>query len=100
MFCGKEEYDDHSPGSDQCATRAGQRDGAEPVRDRRRGGVYSVTGEYDLVALLRLSHYDDLADVVTARMMQLPTITKTHTLMAFQRYSRADLQQAWDIGIE
>lgn len=62
--------------------------------------VYSVTGEYDLVALLRLSHYDDLADVVTARMMQLPTITKTHTLMAFQRYSRADLQQAWDIGIE
>ncbi|HVB63072.1 MAG TPA: Lrp/AsnC ligand binding domain-containing protein [Ktedonobacteraceae bacterium] len=62
--------------------------------------VYSVTGEYDLVALLRLPRYDDLADVVTGRMMQLSSITKTHTLMAFQRYSRADLQQAWDIGVE
>ncbi|MFL5653482.1 MAG: Lrp/AsnC family transcriptional regulator [Ktedonobacteraceae bacterium] len=62
--------------------------------------VYSVTGEYDLVALLRLQRYEDLAEVVTARMVQLPAITKTNTLMAFQCYSRADLQQAWDIGVE
>jgi len=62
--------------------------------------VYSVTGEYDLVALLRLQHYEDLAEVVTGRMIQLPAITKTNTLMAFQCYSRADLQQAWDIGVE
>jgi DNA-binding Lrp family transcriptional regulator len=62
--------------------------------------VYSVTGEYDLVALLRLQHYEDLAEVVTGRMVQLPSITKTNTLMAFQCYSRADLQQAWDIGVE
>jgi DNA-binding Lrp family transcriptional regulator len=62
--------------------------------------VYSVTGEYDLVALLRFQNYEDLASVVTNHMQQLPTITKTHTLMAFQCYSRADLQQAWDIGIE
>jgi DNA-binding Lrp family transcriptional regulator len=61
--------------------------------------VYSVTGEYDLVAVLRFQNYEDLADVVTSHMQQLPTITKTHTLMAFQCYSRADLQQAWDIGI-
>ena len=62
--------------------------------------VYSVTGEYDLVALLRLARYEDLADVVTNRMVQLPGILKTHTLMAFQCYSKADLQQAWDIGVE
>lgn len=62
--------------------------------------VYSVTGEYDLVALLRLRKYEDLADVVTTRMLRLPAITKTNTLMAFQCYSRADLQQAWDLGIE
>ena len=62
--------------------------------------VYSVTGEYDLVALLRLHQYEDLADVVTNRMVQLPGITKTNTLMAFQCYSKADLQQAWDIGVE
>jgi len=62
--------------------------------------VYSVTGEYDLVAVLRLLQYEDLADVVTNRMVQLPGILKTHTLMAFQCYSKADLQQAWDIGVD
>ena len=62
--------------------------------------VYSVTGDYDLVALLRLPHYEDLAEVVTTRLVRIPAITKTNTLMAFQCYSRADLQQAWDLGIE
>lgn len=62
--------------------------------------VYSVTGEYDLVALLRLHKYEDLAEVVTTHMVRLSAITKTNTLMAFQCYSRADLQQAWDLGIE
>ena len=62
--------------------------------------VYSVTGDYDLVALLRLHKYEDLAEVVTNRMVQLSGITKTNTLMAFQCYSKADLQQAWDIGVE
>ena len=62
--------------------------------------VYSVTGEYDLVALLRLQRYEDLSDVVTEHMVRIPAITQTHTLMAFQRFSKADLQQAWDIGIE
>ncbi|GHO93548.1 AsnC family transcriptional regulator [Reticulibacter mediterranei] len=62
--------------------------------------VYSVTGEYDLVAVLRFQNYEELADVVTRHMQQLPAITKTHTLMAFKCYSRDDLQQAWDIGIE
>ena len=62
--------------------------------------VYSVTGEYDLVALLRLHKYEDLAEVVTNRMVQLSGIIKTNTLMAFQCYSKADLQQAWDIGVE
>ncbi|HEX6777950.1 MAG TPA: Lrp/AsnC ligand binding domain-containing protein, partial [Ktedonobacterales bacterium] len=62
--------------------------------------VYSVTGEYDLVAVLRLKEYDDLADVVTERMTTLGGITKTHTLMAFKVYSKEDLEQAWDIGVE
>ncbi len=62
--------------------------------------VYSVTGEYDLVAVLRLAKYEDLADVVTERMMTLDGITRTETLMAFKAYSREDLEQAWDIGVE
>lgn len=62
--------------------------------------VYSVTGEYDLVAVLHLAHYDDLAEVVTGRMVTLDAITRTETMMAFKAYTREDLEQAWDIGVE
>ncbi|HKT39267.1 MAG TPA: Lrp/AsnC ligand binding domain-containing protein [Ktedonobacterales bacterium] len=62
--------------------------------------VYSVTGEYDLVAVLRLAKYEDLAEVVTERMVAIAGITRTHTMMAFKAYSREDLEQAWDIGVE
>lgn len=62
--------------------------------------VYSVTGAYDLIAVLRLAAYEDLADVVTGQMIALDTITRTETLMAFKAYSREDLEQAWDIGVE
>ena len=62
--------------------------------------VYSVTGEYDLVAVLHLARYEDLADVVTERMVALAGITRTQTMMAFKAYSREDLEQAWDIGVE
>lgn len=62
--------------------------------------VYSVTGEYDLVALLRFPEYEQLADVVTEHMLQIPAITRTNTLMAFKLFSREDLQQAWDLGVE
>ena len=62
--------------------------------------VYSVTGEYDLVAVLHLAKYEDLAEVVTERMIALGAITRTQTMMAFKAYSREDLEQAWDIGVE
>lgn len=62
--------------------------------------VYSVTGEYDLVAILHLARYEDLAEVVTERMVTLAGITRTQTMMAFKAYSREDLEQAWDIGVE
>ena len=62
--------------------------------------VYSVTGEYDLVVVLHLARYEDLAEVVTERMIALDAITRTQTMMAFKAYSREDLEQAWDIGVE
>jgi DNA-binding Lrp family transcriptional regulator len=62
--------------------------------------VYSVTGDYDLVAILHLPEYDQLADVVTEHMVKLPSIQKTHTLLAFKVFSKEDLEQAWDIGVE
>ena len=61
--------------------------------------VYSVTGEYDLVVILRLARYEDLAEVVTGKMTAIEGISRTETLMAFKAYSREDLEQAWDIGV-
>jgi DNA-binding Lrp family transcriptional regulator len=62
--------------------------------------VYSVTGEYDLVAILRLARHEDLSEVVTERMTKIPGIIQTRTMIAFKAYSREDLEQAWDIGVE
>ena len=41
-----------------------------------------------------------VAEVVTERMIALDGITRTQTMMAFKAYSRADLEQAWDIGVK
>ncbi len=62
--------------------------------------VYSVTGEWDLIAVLRLPQYEDLATVVTERMVALTSIRRTQTMMAFKAYSREDLEQAWDLGVQ
>ncbi|HET6316652.1 MAG TPA: Lrp/AsnC ligand binding domain-containing protein [Chloroflexota bacterium] len=50
--------------------------------------VYSVTGEYDLVAIVRVDQYEQMAEVVPQRIAALPGIARTHTLMTFQHYQR------------
>jgi DNA polymerase III epsilon subunit family exonuclease len=62
--------------------------------------VYSVAGEADLVAVVRVRRHEELAEVVTRRMSALPGITNTRTLIAFQAYSRHDLEAMWDLGAE
>ena len=62
--------------------------------------VYSQSGEWDLVAVVRVTNYEDIATVVTEQMLSVPGIERTQTLTAFRAYSRKDLEQAWDIGIE
>ncbi len=62
--------------------------------------VYSVAGEYDLVALVRVRHYDQMAQVVPQKLAGVPGIVRTQTLMAFQCYSRHDLERMWGIGLE
>lgn len=62
--------------------------------------VYSVSGEYDLVAIVRVPEYDGIAQVVTEEFPKVQGITSTQTLTAFRAYSRKDLEQAWDIGLE
>jgi len=62
--------------------------------------VYSVSGEWDLVAIVRVPQYDDIARVITETFPTVPGIQRTQTLTAFRAYSKNDLQQAWDIGVE
>jgi DNA-binding Lrp family transcriptional regulator len=62
--------------------------------------VYSVSGDWDLVAIVRVPDYDHIARVVTEVFPTVPGILRTQTLTAFRAYSRKDLQQAWDIGVE
>jgi hypothetical protein len=61
--------------------------------------VFSVAGGVcDLVAIVRVRHHDDLAEVVTKRVAALEGIESTTTLVAFQAFSRHDLEAIWDIG--
>jgi DNA-binding Lrp family transcriptional regulator len=60
--------------------------------------AYSVTGEWDFVAILRLREPDQLADVVAGRLAQLAGVTRTHTMVAFEVYSRHDLEALFSIG--
>lgn len=60
--------------------------------------AYSVTGEWDFVAVLRLRRQDDLAHVVTETLSQLPGIVKTQTMVAFEVYSRHDLEALFSVG--
>ena len=62
--------------------------------------VYSVSGEWDLVAIVRVPQYEDIARVVTETFPKVPGLQRTQTLTAFRAYSKKDLQQAWDIGVE
>ena len=61
--------------------------------------VYSVAGESaDLVAIVRVRHHEELAEVVTRRVSCRPGIRSTRTLVAFKAYSRHDLEAMWDLG--
>ncbi|HEY3297089.1 MAG TPA: Lrp/AsnC ligand binding domain-containing protein [Armatimonadota bacterium] len=62
--------------------------------------VYSVSGEFDIVAVVRVPHYDDLATLVTEHVLKMPTISGTRTLMAFRTYCKHDLEHIFDIGAE
>ena len=61
--------------------------------------VYSVAGEVDLVAIVRVPHHDDLADVVTHHVAKLDGILETRTMVAFRAFSRKELGALWDLGI-
>lgn len=60
--------------------------------------VYSVSGDYDLMAILKVKAYDDIAGVVTEQMVRIPGIVRTNTISAFRVYSRSDREAGFTLG--
>lgn len=61
--------------------------------------VYSVTGDFDIIAVIRLAEYDQLAEAVPDGLSKVDGVVRTNTILAFRRFSAKDLAAAWDIGI-
>ena len=62
--------------------------------------VYSVTGQIDLIALVRVRRHEDVADVVADQLNKVPGVTATETHIAFRTYSQHDLEAAFSLGLE
>jgi len=62
--------------------------------------VYSVTGEVDLIALVRVREHEELADVIAENVSKVPGVVRTQTYIAFRTYSKHDLEQAFALGLE
>lgn len=77
--------------------------GDVPALARRIAGiegvaeVYSVSGEYDLVAIVRAPDFETIAEVVTEKISQVGGMERTNTLTAFRVYAKQDLEKAWDM---
>ncbi|QLL07888.1 Lrp/AsnC family transcriptional regulator [Mycobacterium vicinigordonae] len=62
--------------------------------------VYSVTGEFDVIAVLRVAEFDRVAELVTSEISKLPHVLDTRTHIAFRAYSRMDLEAMFSIGAD
>jgi len=62
--------------------------------------VYSVTGDVDLVVMVRVREHEQLADVIADRLGKVPGVRSTKTYLAFRAYSRHDLDAAFALGLE
>lgn len=78
---------------DALETLGGTLAGVEGVAE-----AYSVTGEWDFVAIVRVHQPQQLADVVSHDIARLPGVVRTQTMLAFEVFSRHDLEALFSIG--
>jgi DNA-binding Lrp family transcriptional regulator len=72
--------------------------GAELAELEGVGAAYSVTGEWDFVAIVHLRRHEQLAEVVTHGIAKLDGVVKTQTMVAFEAFSQHDLEALFDVG--
>lgn len=78
---------------DAMSTLGGALADVEGVRE-----AYSVTGEWDFVCIVHVRRHEELADVVTGHISVMPGVARTHTMVAFEAFSRHDLETMFSIG--
>ena len=61
--------------------------------------VYSVAGHVDLIAIVRVREFDEIADVIAGGISKVAGVVSTETHIAFRAYSRHDLEDAFSIGL-
>ena len=61
--------------------------------------VYSVAGNVDLIAMVRVRQYEEIAEVIAGRLSKVPGVVHTDTHIAFRAYSQHDLEEAFSIGL-
>ncbi|GIG60740.1 transcriptional regulator [Longispora fulva] len=62
--------------------------------------VYSVAGHVDLIAMVRVREFDQIAEVIAGSISKVPGVIKTETHIAFRAYSKHDLEETFSIGLE
>ncbi|MCD6726171.1 MAG: Lrp/AsnC ligand binding domain-containing protein [Solirubrobacteraceae bacterium] len=60
--------------------------------------AYSVTGDWDFVVLVRVPRHEQLAEVVAGAIAHVDGIHRTQTMVAFEAFSRHDLESMFDVG--
>jgi Transcriptional regulators len=60
--------------------------------------VYSVSGRFDLVAIIKLPNADDLAVLMTEQVIQIEGITNTESMVAFKTFSKSDIAGFFELG--
>ena len=62
--------------------------------------VYSVTGDVDLIAIVRVRHHEELADIIADQLNKVSGVQSTQTHIAFRTYSKHDLEAAFSLGLD
>ena len=62
--------------------------------------VYSVTGDVDLIAIVRVRQHDEFADVIADQLNKVSGVLGTQTHIAFRTYSKHDLEAAFSLGLD
>jgi DNA-binding Lrp family transcriptional regulator len=61
--------------------------------------VYSVAGNTDLIAIVRVNEFEQIADIIAGRISKVPGVMNTESHIAFRAYSQHDLEEAFAIGL-